>query len=91
MKAFYIGDIAVDAMGLFLILASIVTFIKIYKGSKVPFAFTMVIYTCLYGITFIVLRLNLISLFSRTWYDDHSSQFLYLNTFFRCFFFWIST
>ena len=38
MKAFYIEDIAIDAMGLFLILASIVTFIKIYKGSKVPFA-----------------------------------------------------
>ena len=29
--------------------------LKIYKGSKIPFAYTMTASTCSYGVTFVVL------------------------------------
>ena len=48
-------DCAILAMGTILIVLGAKTFYKIYKGSKVPFAYSMLKYTFLYGLVFIII------------------------------------
>ena len=52
------ADIGIISMGALLTLAGVGTIIKIWRGSKVPFAFTMTLFTCLFGIVFILLAEN---------------------------------
>ena len=63
-------NIGIIAMGALLTLAGVGTIIKIWRGSKVPFAFTMTLFTSLFGIVFILLGENEFIYFNRdyTWY-----------------------
>ena len=41
------------AVGITLVFIGAAALIKIYRGSKIPFAYTMTASTCAYGVTFV--------------------------------------
>ena len=43
------------AEGIILFFLGILAIIKIYKGSQIPFAYTMTAFTCGYGVIFVLL------------------------------------
>ena len=52
----FIGDIDylfMITIGITLVCLGGVTVVKIYRGSKIPFAYTMTAFTCAYGVTFV--------------------------------------
>ena len=76
----YIGDI--DnlfriAVGICMFFTGTAAVIKIYKGSKIPFAYTMTLLTCAYGVTFVLM--SVLGLFYNGWrvYVDELFWFIY--------------
>ena len=64
----YIG--AIDnliniAVGITLVFIGAAAVIKIYRGSKIPFAYTMTASTCAYGVTFLVA--GVLGFYSMNW------------------------
>ena len=54
MELGYIYYLFTIAVGITLLIIGIASVIKIYKGSKIPFAYKMTAFTCANGLTFLL-------------------------------------
>ena len=72
------------ALGLVCFILGTITVIKIYKGSKITFAYSMAFFTCAYGVVFLV---RSVDLFLSQWKTKTS---VYVDLFFAWTYYWLS-